>query len=258
MAARRSKLTSQQRLEREVRRSEKETQERTTAAGIRFDNDFILAGMEEAAREEQAPAAQRVAIVGLTADIIRRTPRGQEPITQQLRPPLVIPDQRGLSRINPLAAMLANGQGQTVTREHLRAATRLKNDYDTGVEGARSPKPATTRVDGAARDEAEYPWLDAITRYNAALDAVGCGLRGVVHAIGVDWRRAGDIATDIGMSEKVTVGLIVAGLDRLADHYNPGATQPRLTAPPLTTAVIVDASILDIPQERLGRGRIAA
>ena len=217
--------------ERKRRQQAKRELQRDRERIARVEYDRLEAIRREDAAEEMAPKAQRQAIV--TADGV------------VLRPPLAVPDTENgrFRRGNPLIAMYANGHGRTVTRAHLKAATKLKNDYDTGIEGARSPRAAIVRVDSGGASEAEYPWLDAITNYNAALAAVGPMLRGIVHAIACDWVRVGEIAKDNGTAESVTVGLIVAGLDRLAEHYEPGVTAPKLVAPPLAGPGAFDFAI---------------
>jgi hypothetical protein len=57
-----------------------------------------------------------------------------------------------------------------------------------------------------------------------------------------------------GLVEDRLSGWVLAGLDRLCDHYWPN----RVTRSDAADVLMLDPTITDIPQERLGRALIGA
>ena len=228
---------------RRKRKADEKARARKVAEVARAEYDRLKAIADEALAEERAPAAQRMN-------------RHAEPD----------PKRGGYRRANPLYAMNRRGNGRTVTHDHLKAAERFRNDYETGILRGSSPKSGlgTTVVAGIGQD-AEFLWLAAAERYRNAIAAVPRSLRGVVEAITIVGQAVPWIARAITQSEETTVGLVVAGLDSLADHYDPQrVTRARAIEKalaglkPLGFDFAVSAIGEVIPQERIGRGRVSA
>jgi uncharacterized protein DUF6456 len=253
---------------RRKRKADEKARARKVAEVARAEYDRLKAIADEALAEEQAPAAQRG--LGVTA-ASRKSARDaglDKPVPVSIRDANAEPDPKrgGYRRINPLYAMNRRGNGRTVTHDHLKAAERFRNDYETGILRGSSPKSGlgTTVVAGIGQD-VEFLWLAAAERYRNAIAAVPRSLRGVVEAIAIVGQTVPWIARAITQSEETTVGLVVAGLDSLADHYDPQrVTRARAIEKalaglkPLGFDFAVSAIGEVIPQERIGRGRTSA
>ncbi len=180
----------------------------------------------EAHAEEQAPLAQR-------------------------QNGTAIPDLRrgGYRRADPLQAMRSHG---VVSATHLRAADRFSADYEVGILGASPVQLTTEWVDGGGGQGLTDRQLAAADSYRAACDALGASLRTVVQWVALHRWTIKSVATALRVPEQRASGYLVAGLDRLADHYQPRRSL-RLDAVPAALPVVADPEVTDIPPERLGR-----
>lgn len=156
-----------------------------------------------------------------TAEITQwRDPDDDRP---QARQPRVI---QGARAADPLLAM--HQRGGLVTTAHMQAADRLRDDYETGIMGARlsgnplalgagGPKP------GQYPDEARLFALEAVREAFAAVGANGTAL--LLHVVlGVPDPMRRDVhsyAAARGIEDRVARGMLIAVLDRLAEHYAP-------------------------------------
>lgn len=216
-----------------------------------------LANFEEERAERLVPAAQRLPVVEIGADgktaIIRpaTAERGQWDDPDDINDRAKNPRQViGYRRADPLLRMHNADGGKTITKAHLQAAERLAIDYERGVEGAISSGSPKERVDNEQGGDALDGQLQAISRYRDACDAMGPSLRGIVQLAALHKWTIPKIAELIRLPEHRASGLLMAGLDRLADFYFPTrSTRAAL----IERAIIVDQKITDIPQNRLGR-----
>ena len=258
-------LTKRKPATRRQRKAEQRTRNRQAIEAARAEYERLKTIEDERIAEDQAPAAQRATIKGRTADSIRADrAANREPTEIVIREPIAPPDPKrgGYRRANPLFAMNRRGKGRTVTHDHLRGAERLRTDYETGILRAASPRSGLSGGEGGHAQDEEYVWLAAAERYRCAVAAIPVSLRGMVEAIVLIGQSVPWIARAIGQSEETTVGLIVAALDALADHYWPGRetrakTIERAIAAlqPLGFDFAVSAIGEVIPQDRIGKGR---
>ncbi len=166
-----------------------------------------------------------------------------------VREPLAERDENrgGYRRASTLRRM-HNGNPRLVTQKHLDAADRLGADYEVGHFGVRQGGGSMDRVDGATRADVPQRQLDALGAYRAACDAMGPSLRTVMQWVAVHGWARDRVARVLGITAEAASGYLVAGLDTLVEHYWPSVT-PRVAA----VAGTVDADVVDLPQERLGR-----
>ena len=219
---------------------------------------------DERARARKASEAAKAEYLRLKAIADEQQAEDEAPAAQRVNG-LAEPDMKrgGYRRANPLYAMNRRGKGRTVTHDHLRAAERFRNDYETGILRAASPKSGLGNAGngGVAQDE-EYVWLAAALRYRDAYSAIPASLRAIVEAIVIAGQAVPWIARASAQSEVTTVGLIVAGLDSLADHYWPqrdtrakAIERALAELKPLGFDFAVSQLGEVIPQDRIGRGR---
>lgn len=219
--------------------------------------------LEQRARDRKLADAQRAEYIRLKTIRDEEIAEDQAPAAQRANGHAEPDTKRGgYRRANPLYAMNRRGKGRTVTHDHLKAAERLRTDYETGIMGAASPRSGLTGGQGGQAGDEEFVWLAAAERYRNAVAAISHSLRGVVEAIVIAGQAVPWIARAIGQSDETAVGLIVAGLDSLADHYWPQRdTRAKLMEralaelKPLGFDFAVSAIGEVIPQERIGRGR---
>lgn len=216
--------------------------ERAIIAQAEFDR---LAGIEaEKQAEDQAPRHQRVPLAITTG--------GQIIV---IRESLVDHDQKrgGYRRADPLMRM-HKADPRLITRVHLGAARKFSEDYEVGMEGGCSPGGLRVAVDGnEAPDVAEIRFA-AMARYRAACDAIGPTLRTAVQLSVLHKVSLAAMAPRLGMTPERASGWLLGGLDRLADHYWPDRAGRMEEA---ERVLMVDARVVDVPQDRLGRRRVA-
>lgn len=137
-----------------------------------------------------------------------------------------------LHRINP----------REITAEHVKAASRLLTDHELG-EGARIGS-APERVDHSGAPDFPASQIDALTRLRHAADALGpAGWRIVTRVVCHNFTLAA-LAQWLPSTSDQARGRLIAGLDRLVEHYTP----PTKRAP----VVVIE---VELGTERLGRWR---
>jgi hypothetical protein len=178
----------------------------------------------------------------------------QAPQQQRLNG-VAVPDRKrgGFRRADPLL-MMHGKDPLMITTAHLSAARKFSQDYEVGELGASAGERSYEFVDGASAALVSELQLSAIRRYRAACDAMG-PLRTAVQLCVLYRATLAAIAVRIGMAEKRASGYLVAGLDVLADHYGIDRA-PRGPVEP--AELLVDVKVQDIPQDRLGRKKVAA
>lgn len=185
----------------------------------------------------------------------------QAPQQQRLNG-VAVPDRKrgGFRRADPLL-MMHGKDPSMITTAHLSAARKFSRDFEVGVCGASAGERSYEFVDGAAVGIVSELQMSAIRRYRAACDAMG-PLRTAVQLCVLHRATLAAIAVRIGMvsdegnpNEKRASGYLVAGLDVLTDHYGIDRA-PRGPVEP--GELLVDAKVRDIPQDRLGRNKVAA
>ena len=119
----------------------------------------------------------------------------------------------GYRRSDPLVT-LHRRSPREVTPQHLRAAERLRDDYEIG-EGVNLGKG------GGGEAGPLDVQLDARTRYRSAVAAVGPSLCAILLPVVLSAWTVKQWAEDRGMSETKAAGYLIAALDRLRDHYDP-------------------------------------
>jgi hypothetical protein len=227
------------------------------------------AEQRERVAEAQAPQIQRQAIV--TATVFeppsieflgrgngRKVTPGKVKIEGGivLREPFAEPDVKrgGYRRANPLVRM-HRADPKMVTRTHLAAARKFSEDYEKGELGASMAGGMSTHLDGGDAPGPLDHQFAAMKRYREACDAMGPTLRSAVQLAVLHKWPVSRIAPAMGMSDERASGWLLGGLDRLADHYWPNrATRADM----VERALLVDAAITDVPQDRLGRRARAA
>jgi hypothetical protein len=135
--------------------------------------------------------------------------------------------------------------------EHHKAARRLRDDWErgSGARGARSSE----YVDGSSRDrDSMSGQIEARRRYEAAVRDIGLRVSAYVLPVVLCGWTAADLVERHGGNAMAMQGRIMAGLDRLAEHYF-GAAGVAAFEP--ETALMVDAAVVDLPQDRLGRAK---
>jgi len=212
----------------------------------------------DAERAKQAAAReawQRAEDIRLEALAEDRAPAAQRRSTE-LRAPTAIPDRKtgGYRRANPLWRMHQADHGRTITRLHLAAATRFSEDYEIGIEGARLTMAARGIQDGCETADVSQTRMAALARYRAACEALGGTLRTPVQLLVLHNTPISRMVGLFGLVEDRLSGWVLAGLDRLCDHYWPN----RVTRSDAADVLMLDPTITDIPQERLGRALIGA
>lgn len=157
---------------------------------------------------------------------------------------------RGYRVVDPLLHLHRRNPTE-VTAEHVRAAARLRNDYET-ANGAQCTAAELRITSGAAggKNPADVQ-LDAIARLRGAIQAVGPSLYGVLAPVVIHGWTVGRLAEARGSSAHRVTGYLVAALDRLADHYWPD----RGPATVVPERMAFDPTVTDIPPRRIGRWR---
>jgi hypothetical protein len=189
-----------------------------------------VARIEEAKAEEQAPRAQREAVLDASGAVIREA--------------IAVPDRkRGYRRADPLW----NTAG--VTMEHLAAVRSYASDYEIGIEGATAASGTREAVSGAVGVGISELRLIAATRYREASTAMGIN-RQMVQWMGLHrWSMATCIKTRHCRREQA-YDQLMAGLEALVGFYMPRKVKKRAVVP---VTEVVDETVEDVPQARLGR-----
>ena len=135
----------------------------------------------------------------------------------------------GYRRADPL--LILHKRGGEVTKDHIRAAHRFRDDYEIG-HGAR---PGYDRMNAAAgsSDDKERPGaaemqFRAMDGYKAAMLAVGIRLSSILVVVVLEGRSPTSYAEEKGQSAVKMVGYLVAALDRLQEHYEQGPRAGRV------------------------------
>lgn len=183
--------------------------------------------------EAQAPRIQRIAIADADGVVLR------EPLAEH--------DTRrgGYRRSCPLRRMHAQGQ---VEARHVTAAERFSQDYEVGLCGAVTARDDGMRVSGATHVGISEMALIAAGRYRAACDQMGAH-RQMVQWVALHRWPITQVMQVAGIGHARAMRTLLAGLDALADFYVPH----RAAASPAREPDVIDPSVTDVPQERLGR-----
>lgn len=121
----------------------------------------------------------------------------------------------------PVELYLRRGQ---ITARMCAAARRLRDDYDLGICGARDPERKGGTAAGEPMSAAQ---LMAARAYAKAVQAVGPRLSVVLLATVCEELWASEIGARVGERRDGVMALLRAGLDALADHYEPVGMDPR-------------------------------
>lgn len=188
-------------------------------------------------KADLGPDIRRVAIVSrapedASAVRIIRPPtvepaswRDPEDLDRNRRVPRIV---SGVRAADPLLAM--HHRGGLVTIEHLAAATKLADAYETGVLGAQEGRGRLVGGGtGPGFAAGTYPAevrLAALGTFRAAMRAVGVrSVPLVAHVVlGVPDPMRRDVAAYAerhGLDEKVVRGLLIAALDALVGFFQP-------------------------------------
>lgn len=217
-----------------------EAGERAAKRAVRAAYEREAAIRAEAIAEDQAPAIQRQCVVDADGVI--------------LRDPLAVPDLKrgGYRRSDPLLHLKAKG---TVTTLECAAATKFSRDYEVGVCGAVTGAGDYERVDGSTSDGAAAErCLKALTRYREACDAMPAHKRTITQWVALHRWPITLVMKTAGIGYERAMDYLTDGLEALTDFYFPD--RPAETS--VVIREIVDPSVQDVPQERLGRRKLAA
>lgn len=120
----------------------------------------------------------------------------------------------GFRRADPLIT-LHRRDPREITVQHLRAAERLRDDWEMGQ--------GVMRRAGSGNGEVGIitAQMAAAQRYRAAVKAVGPRLFSVLELIVLHGWTVAQWANKFVLSEHKSKGYLVAALDCLHDHYNP-------------------------------------
>lgn len=150
-----------------------------------------------------------------------RDPEDDDP---NRREPKII---RGLRRYSTLHN-LHKSNDQEITLEHMKAMARFNGDYEMGMEGASPPGDSKLdRVDGSKSYDISQMRLDAATHFREAVEALGPSLFGFLWEVCFLNESVKQAGLKRGIHNQIAKGVLIAGLDRLRDHYNP----PMLAVP---------------------------
>ena len=130
---------------------------------------------------------------------------------------------------------------------HITAAKRFRADWELG-SGARSGGAALDRVDCGShdRDTVSGP-LEARRRYQDAVASLGPSACLYVLPVVLSWWTVADLVAARGGNPMQVQGRVMAGLDRLVEHYQP--SQPSVPVVVPLSPLVVDG----LPADRTGR-----
>lgn len=146
--------------------------------------------------------------------------------------------------------VLARERPREMTAQLVRAANRLLSDYEIGVEGA-STRVAAGRIDGSDTTGLSDARMQALRAYREATAAIGLAAYPVMMGIVIRNLSLAEAARRTGTNPQVLSGRLLAGLERLAEHYWP--PEQRVEVVPLPPLGI-DAETA-LPEARVGRWR---
>ena len=184
--------------------------------------DMLVPAIQRARIEEMMPGPLVKGVRGPDVKVVHRHPivqRGEwadpDDTNQRSKTPRPV---LGYRRADPLRTM--HIRGDLVTKEHMVAAERLRDDCELG-HGAR---PGSERSEIRASGHAGGPGdaqLDALARYTAAVASAGFGTKSceVMLWVVIHGGDASGWAEAHGISRHVVIGLLVAALDNLERHY---------------------------------------
>lgn len=120
----------------------------------------------------------------------------------------------GFRRADPLIT-LHKRDPKEITEQHLRAAERLRDDWEMGQ--------GVMRRSGAGNGDVGIitAQMAAAQRYRSAVKAVGPRLFSVLELIVLHGWTVAQWAEKFGLSEHKSKGYLIAAMDCLHDHYNP-------------------------------------
>lgn len=183
-----------------------------------------------------------------------------------LRDPLIQPHLRpDMDNIQTRGAKIISGWRRTwtidrlhtsspneITGRHVHAARRLTDDYEASqgaITGGRPPSGSDIRLDPVEVR------IIATKKYEAAMEAIGLEDAYIVYSVVIRNQSMRWIEARMTIDRNVAMGRFISGLTRLRDHYSP-PTRSATVASMMELAI--DAKVRDVPQERLGRQRVAA
>lgn len=120
----------------------------------------------------------------------------------------------GYRRADPLVTLHKRAPRE-ITEQHLRAAERLRDDYERGQGVVRRSGTGNGDV-GIITSQ-----MAAAQRYRNAVQAVGPRLWAILRLVAIDGWTVARWAQKFGMSAHQSKGYLIAALDCLHDHYNP-------------------------------------
>ena len=116
------------------------------------------------------------------------------------------------------------------TADHWKAAARLRAVWERG-SGVRTGGGALDRVDGTNKDrDATAAVLDARRAFEAARRAMGARACDVVLPVVLVGLTVADLVKRDGGNPMAMQGRVMAGLDRLVEHYWPPQDAPAIAA----------------------------
>ena len=131
----------------------------------------------------------------------------------------------GYRRVDQLVHLFRRG---TITKQHVAAGVKLRNDYEVGELGGVGGERAEIRTSGGFGGPAAHQ-LDALARFRAARVHVGeRGCAMLVHVV-VNGQSIAAWAERHGKALHHETGYFVASLDRLEEHYHSAITSDDLT-----------------------------
>lgn len=136
---------------------------------------------------------------------------------------------------------------------HRKAVGRLRADWERG-SGARSGGSDAGRVDGGSRDhDSIAAGMEARRCYQDAVQALGLRASAFVLPIVLSGWTVADLVARHGGNAMAMQGRVMAGLDRLAEHYFSDGDAVPFVVP--LSPILVDPGVTHLEQERLGRWR---
>jgi hypothetical protein len=170
---------------------------------------------------ETPPAAQRDAVLAADKKTVLREPtaeraqwRDPDDLDMRMRAPKVVTAFR---RVDQLARLQESG---AITREQHDAAKRFQRDAEQ-TEGAWPGRDmAAIRVDATPSGPGEVQLL-AIRRYREAVQCLGQRGSAILSMVVLENCSVSDLVRRLELQQHyVAVGMVVAVLDRLCEHYD--------------------------------------
>ena len=140
--------------------------------------------------------------------------------------------------------------------EHFKAANRLRQDWERG-SGATSGGSEAGKVDQSSRDhDSVAGQMEARRRFQDAVQAIGQRMCAYMLPVVLSGWTVADLVNRHGGNAMTMQGRVMSGLDRLHEYYNP-PKDPVAPYVPLSP-LVVDPSVTDLDQDRLGRVKRSA